>query len=139
MGHRAFIVGLAFLVSVACDARMPAATHQERGQIVWRTIGSWSGRGNTQTGSFTVDTGALRLTWSTKNETAPGAGRFRVALHSAISGRPLQTIVDRAGVAVDIAYFEDDPRVSYLVIESANVDWTATLEEGVTVDGGGSP
>ena len=94
-------------------------------------MGTWSGRGSSQTDSFTVETGALRLQWETKNETAPGAGRFRVSLHSAISGRPLQVIVDRTGVGGDVSYLEDEPRVSYLVIESANVDWTATLDEAI--------
>ena len=67
---------------------------------------------------------ATRICW-------PGAGRFRVSLHSAISGRPLQIIVDRTGVGSDVAFLEDEPRVSYLVIESENVDWSTTLEEAV--------
>ena len=94
-------------------------------------MGTWSGRGNSQTASFTVETGALRLRWEVRNESAPGAGRFRVSLHSAISGRPLQVIVDHTGVGSDVSYLEDEPRVSYLVIESENVDWSTTLEEAV--------
>jgi len=57
------------------------------------------------------------------------AGRFRVSLHSAISGRALQTVVDVTSVAAGESYVAADPRMSYLVIESAGVDWTATLEE----------
>jgi Ethanolamine utilization protein EutJ (predicted chaperonin) len=56
---------------------------------------------------------------------------FRVRLHSAISGRPLQTFVEQAGSGDGTAYVEDEPRVSYLVIESANVEWTAILDEAV--------
>lgn len=85
-----------------------------------------------QTGSFDVTTGALRLRWETRGERAPGDGAFRVSLHSAISGRTLQTVVDTTGIGADTAYLEDEPRVSYLVVESHNLEWTATLEELVT-------
>jgi hypothetical protein len=117
----------------ACDAAPP----RDRGEVAepstttWRPLGSWSGSGNIQTESFTVDTGALRLAWETRNETSPGGGRFRVSLHSAISGRPLQTIVDRTGPGAGTAYAEDEPRVSYLVIESTGIEWTATLDEAL--------
>ena len=117
---------------VACDARTASREPRPSSTTVWRSMGAWSGRGNSQTASFTVETGALRLRWETRNESAPGAGRFRVSLHSAISGRPLQVIVDRTGVGSDVSYLQDEPRVSYLVVESEHVDWMATLEEAVT-------
>jgi hypothetical protein len=100
-------------------------------RTAWRVVGTWSGRGNTQTGSFDVATGALRLRWETRNDGSPGAGTFRVSLHSAISGRWLQTVADVRGTGSDAVYVEDEPRLSYLVIESQNVEWTATLEEAV--------
>ena len=124
-------MAVAFAVCAACETRTASREPPQQGVTVWRSMGTWSGRGHSQTGSFTVETGALRLRWETRNETAPGAGRFRVSLHSAISGRPLQMIVERAGVGRDVSYVEDEPRVSYLVIESENVEWTATLEEAV--------
>lgn len=107
----------------------PAPARPEEAPVAWRALGTWSGRGDIQTESFTVESGALRLRWETSNESAPGDGRFRVSLHSAISGRPLQTVVDDTGTGKDTSFMEDDPRVSYLVIESRNLDWTATLEE----------
>lgn len=133
------IIGVVALVAacVACEARTasPAspvvAASSGAAPPNWRTLGTWSGRGNSQTGSFDVETGALRLRWQTKNERAPGAGRLRVSLHSAISGRPLQIVVDHAGVGADTSYLQDDPRVSHLVIESRDVDWTITLEEAL--------
>lgn len=91
----------------------------------------WSGHGDRQTESFEVTSGALRLIWETRNERAPGAGRLRVSLHSAISGRPLQTIVDSRGVGRATVNVEDDPRTSYLVIESDQIDWQVRLEEVV--------
>ena len=60
-------------------------------RTTWHPLGTWSGRGDRQTDSFDVTTGALRIHWETSHETTPGAGRFKVSLHSAISGRPLQT------------------------------------------------
>lgn len=97
----------------------------------WHPLGTWASSGDRQTESFDVRTGTLKLVWETSNERAPGAGTFRVELYSAISGRPLQTIVDTVGVGVDSAYVADEPRVSYLVIESGGVDWRVRLEEGV--------
>jgi hypothetical protein len=55
-----------------------------------------------------------------------------VTLHSAISGRPRQDVVDHdGGAGSGTAHISDDPRVSYLMIEADGVDWTATLDEGV--------
>jgi hypothetical protein len=118
----------------SAEAGAPAPVPEPR----WRGLGSWSGNGNVQTESFTVESGALRLEWETRNERAPGAGRFRISLHSAISGRPLQTIVDRTGIGAGTAYAEDEPRVSYLVIESSGLEWTATLDEALPTGGGES-
>ena len=73
----------------------------------------------------------MRLRWSTTSETAPGAGRLIVTLHSAASGRPLHTIVDARGVssaAVDVA---DEQRWAYFVIDAQNVEWQLTLEQPV--------
>jgi hypothetical protein len=131
---RASAIGLMAVIlaiCAGCETRTETREPRPPAVTVWRPMGTWSGRGNSQTGSFTVETGALRLRWETRNESAPGAGRFRVSLHSAISGRPLQVIVDRTGVGSDVSYLEDEPRVSYLVIESEHVDWMATLEEAV--------
>jgi hypothetical protein len=72
----------------------------------------------------------MRLVWQALDEGAPGAGQLRVSLHSAISGRPLQTIVDAQGAGADTAYVGANPRVAYLLIESEEVDWLITLEEG---------
>ena len=42
--------------------------------VVWKEVGSRSGRGNFQSESFTSDTGGFRVRWETRNETVPGAG-----------------------------------------------------------------
>jgi hypothetical protein len=97
----------------------------------WHPLGTWTGTGDRQTESFDVRTGTLKLVWETFDERAPGAGRLRIELHSAISGRPLQTVVDTLGVGLDSVYVADEPRVSYLVIASEGVGWRVRLEEGV--------
>jgi len=109
----------------------PSPAPASKDTVLWRRVGSWSGRGNSQTGSFSVETGALRLQWQTTNPPAAGGGAFKLSLHSAISGRPLQVAVDQHGPGRDTTYIEDEPRVSYFVVESADLDWAFTLEEAV--------
>ncbi len=115
-------------------AAPPALAEQAPGSdTAWRTLGTWTGKGSRQTESFDVVSGAMRLRWQT---TAPAsgasaAGRFRVTLYSAISGRPLQEVVDHVGPGSGTAHISDDPRVSYLVIDADGVEWNATLDEGV--------
>ena len=121
------LVALAVVAALAgCRDAPPSPSSAAAVETVWRPLGTWSGRGNRQTDSFDVATGALRLRWEARGA---AAGRLRVSLHSAISGRPLQTVLDvRGGGGADV-YFEDEPRVSYLVIESDQVDWRVTVEE----------
>ncbi|MGE0362512.1 MAG: hypothetical protein AB7H93_06245 [Vicinamibacterales bacterium] len=121
---------LAVTVSLGAGCRDAAApgTRAAPSEAVWRAVGTWSGRGDRQTDSFDVTTGALKLRWQAR-ETTPGAGRLRVSLHSAISGRPLQTILDVRGGGDAAVFAEDEPRVSYLVIESDGVEWALDLHE----------
>jgi hypothetical protein len=72
----------------------------------------------------------MRLRWQTTRETSPGAGHLTVTLHSAVSGRPLQTIVDAHGVASATVNVADEPRWCHFVIEATNVEWQMTLEQG---------
>jgi len=99
--------------------------------VGWRPLGSWSGRGNTQTESFNVETGQFRIRWETAHESSPGAGTFRVTVHSAVSGRPLLVAVDHRGPGHDTALVTDDPRLYHLVIESSGIDWSVQAEEAV--------
>ena len=111
-GGPVFLVVLLPLV-VACDSRQDQAmappARAAATSLVWQPLGTWSGRGGRQTESFDITTGSLRLTWEALAEDAPGTGRFRVALHSAISGRPLQTIVDTIGAGTDTARIGGEP------------------------------
>jgi hypothetical protein len=118
--------------ATACRSDPPAEPAQPppAGAITWRQIGSWSGGGNRQTESFELSMTAMRLRWQTTRETSPGAGRLTVTLHSAVSGRPLQTIVEARGVGSAVVNVADEPRWCHFVIEAANVDWQMTLEQG---------
>jgi hypothetical protein len=129
---RLLVVALLPLLA-ACEGRATPAARPAVPSVttVWHPLGTWSGRGDRQTESFDVTTGSLRVEWQTTGESAPGAGRFRVSLYSSISGRPLQTIVDTRGAGADTVRFADEPRVTYLQIESDQVDWRITLDEAV--------
>jgi hypothetical protein len=118
----------ATLLNASCREDAPPARTPT---VVWRTLGSWSGRGSMQTEPFISDTGSLRRRWETSNEAAPGTGTFRVTVHSDVSGRSLVLAVDARGVAHDTTYVTEDPRPFFLAVESANVDWTVVAEEGV--------
>ena len=132
-------VALAVLLISAPACEAPPARAAEPGPTAWRSLGRWTGTGSRQTESFDVASGALRLQWEARAAATPGvgapAGRFRVWLYSAISGRPLQVIVD-GGPGTGTAHLADDPRVSYLVVEGEGVTWTATLDEAVASHAG---
>jgi len=115
--------------SASADGRSP--------QLIWRPVGSWAGRGSIQTESFTSDTGYFKVTWKTA-ALPSGAGSFRLALHSAISGRPLALVADVQGPGGDTGYVREHPRVFYAVVEASGLDWTFTVEEG-TAAGGSTP
>ena len=130
-------VGLlaAALASCACGPRAnPNAQAAARG-VVWRPLGSWSGRGSLQTESFTSDTGALRVRWEASRPSSPDAPTasavFRLNAHSAISGRLLQQVVDQAGAGSGVGYVQQDPHVFYVVVESSQLNWRFTVEEAI--------
>jgi hypothetical protein len=124
------LILLLLLLFPACrePARQTPVNASDPG-LVWRTVGSWSGHGNGQTGSFNVETGALRIHWEARAGGSTDNSFFKLWLHSAISGRPLQMAVDHKGPGKDVAYIEDEPRVSYFLVEAGTLDWSVMLEE----------
>jgi hypothetical protein len=121
------LLGFALLTASCREDRTRARTPT----VVWRKLGTWSGRGSVQTDPFISDTGSLRLRWETSREAAPGTGTFRVILHSDVSGRSLLVAVDVRGVGRDTTYVTEDPRPFFLAVESANLDWTLEADEAV--------
>ncbi len=122
------LVCAALLAASACGRPAPPP---KKAVTVWRPLGSWSGRGNTQTESFTSDTGFLRITWEATHETRPHAGRFQLTVMSAISGRALRTAVDVEGEGRNTTYVTEDPRTFFAVVEASNVDWRFSVDEGI--------
>lgn len=117
--------------SAACGGEPPApAVPSTAADIEWRELGAWKGQAGRQTESFEVSMTAMRLRWKTTREKAPGTGRFTVTLHSAVSGRPIQTIVDVRGEGAATVPVFEEPRWSHFVVDAANVEWEMTLEQG---------
>jgi len=127
---RLLAAALAALLTVACGSGYTAV--QKPPAHEWKRVGSWSGRGDKQTESFTSDTGGFRVHWETKNEAPSGGGRLKVVFRSGDSGRDIIDAVDAHGVGHGIEEVGDRPRWYFLTIESANVDWMVTVEEPVT-------
>jgi hypothetical protein len=84
-----------------------------------------------QTETFLSDTGVFRIHWETRNESPRGKGTLRVAFRSGDSGRVIIDAVDQKGVGQGTDEVGDMVRWYYLTIDSANVDWSVTVEEPV--------
>lgn len=124
------------MLAIAASCIWPAACRSEpkpqsRAETYWRHVGTWSGHGQLQTESWPGDTGAMRVRWKTSHS-APDS-MFSLTIHSAISGRPMETIVSHVGDGDGTAYFSDDPRVFFAVVDAKNLEWTITVEEPVDV------
>jgi hypothetical protein len=120
--------------SCACGPHANPKAQAAAGGVVWRPLGSWSGRGSLQTESFTSETGALRVRWETRDpkaEVSAAPASFRLNAHSAISGRLLQPVVEQAGAGSGVGYVQQDPHVFYVVVESNQLNWSFTVEEAV--------
>ena len=119
----------ALLCFSSCQRRPEPAGHPV---VIWKPVGAWSGRGSKQTETFTSDTAGFRVTWTAKNETAPGTGTLRVVFRSGDSGREILDAVNVRGNGSGIEEVAAErPRWYYLTIESANVDWTVMVEERI--------
>jgi len=118
-----------------CRGRSGGSLKPGERAIGYHLLGSWSGRGSLQTESFTSDTGALRVRWETTlqpgDDAAVATAALRITAHSAISGRPLQEVVNQKGVGRGVGYVQQDPHVFYLVVDSSHADWKFTVEEAI--------
>jgi hypothetical protein len=138
---RAAFAVLAFAVACRSDAPPPPAA-ERKDVVIWKTVGSWSGRGSRQTETFTSDTGGFRVRWETKNASRPGAGHLHVIFRSGDSGREIIDAVDEPHVGSDSDIKEvsaERPRWYYLTIDSAEVDWTVAVDERIDARVKGSP
>ena len=110
--------------------RLPDAAPAPAARVqTWRQFGAWSGRTAMQTESIPSDTGRFRVHWETRADGARGRGRFKLASHSAISGRQIQLGVDHEGAGSGSVEFSDDPRLYFFTVEASDVEWSFTVEE----------
>jgi hypothetical protein len=127
---------LALLAAIALTGgsctQQPPSRAREREVVAWRALGSWSGRGSRQTESFAFESGTLRVRWRTQNEAPAAAGTFRLILHSAVSGRELAVAADHRGAGDGESSIRETPRTAYMLVESEHIDWSFTVEEGVS-------
>lgn len=116
----------------------PAEPEPKASAMGWRPIFSQSGYGTTQTETFDIGTGQWRIKWSATldGEGAPvqrdsPATQLRIAVHSGVSGRFLAEALDHQGVGSGVAYVAEEPRMFFLAIDSAGLQWTLQVEEGL--------
>lgn len=95
---------------------------------VIRSLGTFSGRGDRTIGVVS-ESGRLRIRWETRHESPAGRGTFRLALHSGVSGRPIELITDERGPGSGSRDVADDPRPYNLMVESTNLEWSFSVEE----------
>ena len=112
----------------------PSKPAQIQPTIGWRPVASWSGRGNTQTDSFSMGSGQWRIRWAATDQQPSDSGKFRVIVHSTVSGRFVEVAVEHHGTGSGLAYVSEDPRSFFLEIESSGVDWKVAVEEGVVAE-----
>jgi hypothetical protein len=122
------LLALALASAYACQQPAPK---QREPEVVWRRLGSWSGTGNVQTESFLFESGALRVRWETLNERSGHVGTFRLILQSAVSGRQMAVAADQRGVGKGESYISEAPHQAYMSVESSDVDWSFSVDEGV--------
>ena len=128
---RWMVVAVAVVAAGCRSEPAPAAKLPPRTITGWREIASWTGRGNAQLDSFSIESWDWRIRWETKNESPAGSGALRVESHSADSGRLMAVPVDVHGAGHDAASVSDLPHRYYLVVDSRNVDWSLTVEEAL--------
>jgi hypothetical protein len=128
LGYQVVMEATLGLLVEACGDKPQPVTRDVQ---AWRKLGSWTGRGPISTEPFISDTGTLRLQWETRNEAAPGRGVFQITVYSDVSGRPLVVAVDHRGAGGSTVYVNEDPRPFYLGIESADLEWSVSVDEAI--------
>jgi hypothetical protein len=121
-------IALAGIAMIALGCRSQPRPQAKAKTVVWQAVGSWSGHGDAQTESFDIGYEPCRIRWEARNASADAV--LRVTVNSAISGRELALLVDHRGNGNETSYIRVDPHYSYLFIESKNLDWSMTVEEG---------
>lgn len=120
------MAGLAALILVSCGPSPDRGRHVVTAS---RPVGSWQGTGSKSVGDINSDTGRFHITWETGREQPAGQGAFKLTLRSAVSGRPLQVVVDHRGEGKGEVDFADAGRIYDFLVESQNVEWSFSVVE----------
>jgi hypothetical protein len=132
LGRRKVLCSWLAALSILGGCRSEATRPQPQPVVVWKPIGSWSGHGDRQTETFTSDTGGFRVHWAATKEAPAGGGRLRVVFRSGDSGRENIEAIDARGDGGGTeAVAAERPRWYYITLESANVEWTVSLDERI--------
>lgn len=94
----------------------------------WHQLAEWKGSGMKETEGFTTTVREWRITWSTSNEPFAGAGIFQIFVHKD-TGEMVSLAANVQGAKSDTSIVRAPAGRYYLKINSANVDWSVTLEE----------
>ncbi|MGH9384280.1 MAG: hypothetical protein ACRD2N_08365 [Vicinamibacterales bacterium] len=121
------IVLIAALLSAACQASRDDSSR--RVVTASRPVGSWQGTGSQSVGDINSDTGRFHITWETRREQPTGQGTFKLTVRSAVSGRPLQVVVDHRGEGSGQADFADAGRIYDFLVDSNNLEWSFSVVE----------
>jgi len=128
---RFWYVCIATLVAFGVDCRRSVPPPREPIGIP-QQVGSWEGTGDHTIG-FVSNSGKFRIRWVTRPEPGRPEGVFHLTVHSAVSGRPLQDVVEQRGAGEGTVNFEDDPRQYNLMVNSIDLVWSIVVDEVVLV------
>jgi hypothetical protein len=106
----------------------PAAPRAPAPEPTWQTIATWSGSGMKETETFTTRTREWRIQWQSRREPFPNAGLLQIFVHDA-DGGVVSLAANKQGPGKDVSYVRAPAGPHYLMINSANIDWTVTVEE----------
>lgn len=123
--------GVATLVALGVDCRR-STTPPPAPIGIPQQVGAWEGSGDHTIG-FVSNSGKFRIRWATRPEPGTPDGVFHLTVHSAVSGRPLQEVVDQRGIGAGTFDFEDDPRQYNLMVTSSGLLWSIVVDEVVLV------
>lgn len=123
-----FVCFVCFVCFVASACKAPADQPQPIIPVT-RLVGSWQGHGTQTIGDVNSDTGRLRISWQTTNESPAGSGTFKLTLRSGVSGRTIAVVTDHKGEGSGTMETDEGPRTYDFLVESANVDWSFRVEE----------
>lgn len=124
-------VAVATLVALGVDCRR-STTPPPAPIGIPQQVGAWEGSGDHTIG-FVSNSGKFRIRWATRPEPGQPDGVFHLTVHSAVSGRPLQEVVDQRGIGEGTFNFEDDPRQYNLMVTSSGLLWSIVVDEVVLV------